>query len=123
MRNPVLVFLAVSLTPETDCGKSRPVKAGSIAIVLIGILVGLPSLAYPYGRDQGIFGVVANSILEGGLPYRDVFDIKPPAIFYTYAVIQTVFGSGASALRLATVMITDVHPAHGPRPTRLPGAF
>ncbi|MCZ6709563.1 MAG: hypothetical protein O7B25_04290 [Gammaproteobacteria bacterium] len=79
-------------------------KAGLIAIVSIGILVGLPSLSYPFGRDQGIFALVARTILEGGLPYRDVFDFKPPGVFYMYAGIQALLSAEPWALRLVDLV-------------------
>jgi hypothetical protein len=75
-----------------------------VAIVLVSLAFGLPSLAYPYGRDQGIFGVAASIILHGGLPYHDVFDFKPPAIYYTYALIQALLGSAPWACRLADLL-------------------
>src|SRR3954449_2554783 len=38
------------------------------------------------GRDSGVFLYVASTILGGGIPYRDVWDHKPPAIYYLDAL-------------------------------------
>ena len=40
------------------------------------------SLQFFVGRDSSVFLYVARRIQEGGLPYRDVWDHKPPLIYY-----------------------------------------
>ncbi|MHB0869544.1 MAG: glycosyltransferase family 39 protein [Chloroflexota bacterium] len=40
---------------------------------------------YP-GRDSGVFLYIAQSILDGKIPYRDLWDHKPPGIFYVDAL-------------------------------------
>lgn len=69
----------------------------------------LPSLLYPFGRDQGVFAYVGRVILEGGWPYRDVWELKPPGIYYTYAAMLSLTGSsmlGVRALDLAAAVTT-----------------
>ena len=34
------------------------------------------------GRDSGVYLYVASTIMDGGLPYRDVWDHKPPGVHY-----------------------------------------
>jgi hypothetical protein len=68
---------------------SRTWLLAGIALVL---LRALPSLRYPLGRDQATYCVVAQGLLHGQLLYRDLWDIKPPGIFYIYAVIVKIFG-------------------------------
>jgi hypothetical protein len=41
---------------------------------------------FGYGRDQGIFAVVGRAIRDGGVPYRDAWDFKPPGIYFIYAL-------------------------------------
>lgn len=45
-----------------------------------------PSLMRITGIDSGIFQYVGKGILSGELPYRDLYDHKPPAIFYINAL-------------------------------------
>ncbi len=52
----------------------------------------LPNLRYPLWHDQGVFCVIGQGILKGQLPYRDLWDIKPPGIYYIYALIVKLFG-------------------------------
>lgn len=60
----------------------------------------LQLLQYKYGRDQGIYAMVADQVVHGGMPYRDSWDFKPPGIFYVYALARALFGSGQIAIRL-----------------------
>ncbi len=52
-----------------------------LAIVLPKDLI--PGQSMP--RDPGVYRYVGSRILAGDLPYRDVWDHKPPAIHYIYA--------------------------------------
>jgi hypothetical protein len=60
-------------------------------------------LLFGFGRDQGIYAVVADGIAAGRMPYRDVWDFKPPGIHIVYALAQTLFGKTALAPRLVEV--------------------
>jgi hypothetical protein len=64
----------------------------------------LSILLYSFGRDQGIYAVVADTILKGGMPYRDAWDFKPPGIFLIYALAQAVFGKSMLSIRLLEVI-------------------
>jgi len=52
----------------------------------------IPNLRYPIGRDQATYCVVGDGLLRGQLLYRDLWDNKPPGIFYIYALIVKAFG-------------------------------
>jgi hypothetical protein len=59
-----------------------------LALACVLLAVRLPSLVQPMGADQGLYAYVGERILDGGLPYRDAWDQKPPAIHLTYAVMR-----------------------------------
>jgi len=67
--------------------------------LLVG-LWGVCSLSYPFGWDQGLFAYVGSVINEGGLPYRDAFEIKGPATYYLFALAQWVFGHNLWGIRV-----------------------
>lgn len=73
------------------------VCVGSIAFSCLQILL------FAYGRDQGIYAVVADTMLHGGMPYRDAWDFKPPGIFFIYAGTQLLLGKGEWAIRSVEV--------------------
>jgi hypothetical protein len=64
----------------------------------------LSILLYSFGRDQGIYAVVADAMLQGKMPYQDAWDFKPPGIFLTYALAQALFGKSMLAIRLLEVI-------------------
>jgi hypothetical protein len=70
-----------------------------IAIVILALIAALPILTYPMGRDQGMYANIGRSILYGGTPYIDMWDIKPPPIYYIYAAGIQVFGTTTAAIR------------------------
>ena len=72
-------------------------------------LLGLPTVFLPFGRDQGFFASVARAANDGGVIYRDAWDIKPPMIYWIYAIAQAVFGQTTRAAHwadLASVLAT-----------------
>jgi 4-amino-4-deoxy-L-arabinose transferase-like glycosyltransferase len=72
--------------------------------LLVGIVCILLILMFGYGRDQGIFAVIGRTILEGGMPYRDAWDLKPPGIYLIFAFTRLLFGSGPWGIRLVEVV-------------------
>ncbi len=53
-----------------------------------------------YGRDQAIYSVVARTMLDGGAPYKDAWDFKPPGIFFVYALARSLFGGSVHSIRI-----------------------
>jgi hypothetical protein len=76
-------------SPPHELQHPRAWLLGGLAAVL---LRGLPDLRYPIGVDQGIYSIVGQGLLHGQLPYRDFWDLKPPGIYYIYALIVKIFG-------------------------------
>ncbi len=71
--------------------------------ILAGLTVlGCSSLVatFSFGRDQSIYAVVADGILQGAVPYRDLWDFKPPGIFFVFAGAQALFGRSMAAARI-----------------------
>lgn len=75
--------------------------------LLIGVVVlgALPILLYPLGRDQAMYGNIARSILNGGTPYLDMWDIKPPPIYYLYAAALALFGESTASVRALDLLL------------------
>ena len=74
--------------------------------VLFSVLVGLPTLAYRFGRDQAIFAYVGDQWLHGYLPYSDTWDNKPPATYALQALAIAAFGRSQTAPRLMDLLVT-----------------
>ncbi len=80
---------------------SRNRQLLSAALWLAALTIALPSLAYPLGRDQGVYFYVAREWLNhGSIPYRDLFDHKPPGIYVIYALAIALFRSHVWGIRV-----------------------
>ena len=44
--------------------------------------------------DEAVYLIIAKKILKGAVPYLDVWDHKPPMVFWLYAFILKIFGTG-----------------------------
>src|SRR5688572_17141307 len=62
-----------------------------LALACVLLAVRLPSLVQPMGADQGLYAYAGERIRAGGLPYRDAWDQKPPAIHLAYAALRTAW--------------------------------
>ena len=80
--------------------KTRPTAFGAAMFVVAGLL-GLHSLALPFGDDQGLYFYVAREWRSGRIPYRDVFDHKPPGIYVVHRLAMLVFGENTASIRIA----------------------
>ncbi len=81
------------------------VKKTDIYILLGGALLLLPIIFFPITTDLAIFIQGGKSIAMGGMPYVDFIDIKPPAIYYIYSLIYSLFGSSEITLRFLDFII------------------
>jgi 4-amino-4-deoxy-L-arabinose transferase-like glycosyltransferase len=73
--------------------KSREFRFAALGIVLLTVAIRLPSVLHPQPIDsEAMYSVVANEIVDGGRPYADAVERKPPLLFWTYAAIFEVAG-------------------------------
>ncbi len=85
------------LTAETKHDPDAWLRVLSWLIVIFSVA---QVLVFSFGRDQGIYGLVAEGMLRGEVPYLDRWDFKPPGIFFIYAAAYEVFGQSMMAPRL-----------------------
>lgn len=70
-----------------------------VAVLLVG-LFGLLLLPLPFGRDQGIYAHGGSLVLRGNVLYRDTWQNPCPAIYWTYALAEALFGHRIVSIRL-----------------------
>jgi hypothetical protein len=58
------------------------------------------SIWFPFGWDQGILAWVGDTIVRGGIPYRDSWDMKGPLSYYGFALAEWLFGRHMYSIRL-----------------------
>jgi 4-amino-4-deoxy-L-arabinose transferase-like glycosyltransferase len=69
-----------------------------LLVMIFSILIRLPYLQVPLERDEGGYAYIAWRMEQGELPYRDIFDNKPPLIYFIYLLIFKVFGYSLGAI-------------------------
>ena len=75
-------------------------------LLLLGAVLLAPMLVYPFGSDHGSFATTADVLRQGGMLYRDVWEIKPPGIYYLFAAAFAAFGRSMFAARLLDMLWT-----------------
>ena len=68
-------------------------------LVISAVLL-LPTIAFPISSDMSVFMHGGSVIADGGILFKDFFDIKPPLIYYIFALIDLLFGNNVIAFRL-----------------------
>lgn len=65
-------------------------KAKTVGLLILGAVLaaafGLISLHVPFGRDQGVAAFAAETMMRGGVLYRDFYHFNLPGIFFAYRV-------------------------------------
>lgn len=74
-------------------------------LVILGILGGTLVLQIPYSppivglnADSGLFAYYGQQLLQGRVLYRDLWDEKPPGVYYINAAAIALFGSNLWAI-------------------------
>jgi hypothetical protein len=80
--------------------------------LLPGVLLGLFVLAavpvfvcLPLWADVTLYDLAARNLLQGGVPYRDVFDTNPPGMVWLHAGVRSLFGWRSEAIRLVDLAV------------------
>lgn len=83
---------APDMTPDhfaplfSDNSKRASLQGGMAieiaAACFLALLLGWSSLSYPLGADQGVLAVWAQELARGAVPYRDIWEQRPPLFYF-----------------------------------------
>jgi hypothetical protein len=59
-------------------------------------------------RDESTFILMAQSWVDGNLPYTELWDLKPPITYLFFAIILSIFGKSLLAIRFIGVLIVTI---------------
>ena len=76
-------------------------------LVLFVLLIRFKLLSIPFERDEGGFAYIAYQMLEGKSLYTDLYEIKPPLLYITYAFFIRVFGHSVEGIHTG-LLIFDI---------------
>lgn len=93
-----------SEAPAPSLTQDPPSRFFKVSCAIVILFLFTQILLYGHGRDQGIYSVVARTVLQGGMPYRDAWDFKPPGIFIVFGIARFFFGSAEWGIRVLEVL-------------------
>lgn len=73
------------------------------AILLTVIRINL--LEVPFERDEGAYAYLGKQVLLGKIPYVDFFELKFPFMYYSYALLVSLFGYSLIGLHMAFLVV------------------
>lgn len=79
--------------------RSRHDHVWLLIVVVSAVLLAVPTLVLPPGRDQAIYLLVGRIVAEGGALYRDAFDFKPPGVLLQHAALAHLAPGSTTAGR------------------------
>jgi 4-amino-4-deoxy-L-arabinose transferase-like glycosyltransferase len=68
------------------------------AVAVLAIALRVPSIAEPLGIDQSLWASAVRGMARHQLLYRDVWEQRPPGIYFTYLTGFRIFGWTAAAV-------------------------
>jgi len=77
-----------------------------LLICLFAAIIRFPTFFEPWGGDQGVYGYIANGILDGKVPYRDMYTNTGYGLYFAYALFFKLFGNNMMALHIGDFIAT-----------------
>ncbi len=78
-------------------------------ILVATFLLHLQYLDIPLERDESLYAYIGKLALNGSKPYVDFYEMKPPMLFYSYALLIGLFGYSATGIHLAAAVLAVVN--------------
>jgi hypothetical protein len=92
----------LALARRLACDAERFALWGVLSLT---VAYAFASLWLPFGWDHGIMMSVGSTIADGGLPYRDAWDVKGPFAYVPFALSSLYFGPVMWGIRLIELVL------------------
>lgn len=99
--------------PATAAAPSQPAFNFTVpewvvpgCLLLLTMLLRWQYLDIPLERDESVYYYIGKAALDGGRPYYDFYEMKPPGLFYSYALLVALFGYSGTGAHLALLFVT-----------------
>jgi hypothetical protein len=100
VNTPITPVLAKETTPFVV-----PTWLPLTLILVATALLRLQYLDIPLERDESLYSYIGKMALGGGKPYIDFYEMKPPVLFYSYAILVGIFGYSGVGIHLAATAL------------------
>ena len=78
---------------------------GLLFVVLLTMVIRYGLISVPLERDEGEYAYGGQLILQGMLPYQQIYNMKLPGIYVVYAGLMAVFGQTHMGIHLGLMFI------------------
>lgn len=78
---------------------------GLFLLVVLVACLRMSLLDLPLERDEGEYAYAGQMILDGSLPYAEVYNMKLPGIYFAYAGIEALFGHTHQAVHIGLACV------------------
>jgi len=85
-------------TIELEPWSSQKIRTGLLFLALLILISRLPTFNEAFERDIMYYMVIADGLLHGRALYADLFEFRPPGVFWTYALFAKAFGVNPLAI-------------------------
>ena len=82
--------------------------ATGVLVAALALAVRFPGLRVPLGFDLPLYATIGAGIGAGLVPYRDLFENKPPLIFGAYWLIDALSPRSVFAIRLTGAIVASI---------------
>src|ERR671931_1758682 len=65
----------------------------ALLVIAVAVVAKLPEAVLPIGSDTGMYATYARTILQGGRPYVDFYDVHPPLTYYYWVLVEAMVGT------------------------------
>lgn len=79
-----------------------------VFILLISGLIRYRLVDVPLERDEGEYAYAGQLILDGVVPYQEVYNMKFPGIYGMYAVVMAVFGQTHQGIHFGLLLVNSM---------------
>ncbi len=95
-----------ALNPEEQT--RRLAWVGLAAIMLLTAIIRLRLAAAPLERDEGEYAYAGQLLLQGTLPFVEVYNMKMPGIYAAYAIVMALFGQSIVGIHLGLLVVNSI---------------
>jgi hypothetical protein len=91
--------------------RNRPGLISSVMLAigfLVVVYIAIGSLTWPLGNDQAHYSYMGDTVMAGGVLYRDAFDLKGPLTYYLYGWIRAALGHNDESIRILDLLAVSL---------------
>lgn len=79
-----------------------------IIILIVAGVIRYSLIGVPFERDEGEYAYAGQLILKGIPPYKEVFNMKLPGIYYAYSLLLYIFGETHQGVHFGLIIINGI---------------